>query len=259
MKYSMCADIMFVAPGEHGPVWPDAKGLGEAMELAKANGLDAIEFFDFEGRDMEAVALKSKETGINVVAICQKNGKLWGTPDKIDEFIEGFKESVLPAKTLGTKNLIISDDFYPTDAPRETVRAAMVEGLKRLAPLAEEAGLTILVEPLSGKYFHSAKEAFDILKEVNSKNILLLYDCYHFQLIEGNIINTITENIEWIGHIHGAGAPARCELTDGELNYRFILDKIKEAGYDRYFGLEFFTFADRDEKVRKSAELVKAS
>lgn len=258
MKYSMCADIMFVAPGEHGPIWPDANGLKEAMELAKENGLSAIEFFDFEGRDLAAVAKASSETGVSVLAMCQKNGKFWGTPDKIDTFIEGFKESVQPAKELGVPNLIISDDFYPVDAPREDVHNAMVEGLKKLAPLAEEAGLTILVEPLSGKYFRDSKEAFDILREVNSKNILLLYDIFHFQQIEGNITKAIKENLEWIGHIHGAGVPARCEITDGEVDYRFILNVIKEAGYDRYFGLEFFTFTDREEKVRKSAELLRS-
>jgi hydroxypyruvate isomerase len=258
MKYSMCADIMFVAPGDHGPVWPDAEGLGKAMELAKENGLSDIEFFDFEGRDLEAVAEKSKETGIGVLAFCQKNGKLWGTPDKINEFIDGFKESVTAAKALNTPNLIISDDFYPVNAARENVHAAMVEGLKKLAPLAEEAGLTILVEPLSGKYFRDSREAFDILKEVGSKNILLLYDIFHFQQIEGNITKTLKENIEWIGHIHGAGVPERCEITDGEVDYRYILNIIKETGYDKYFGLEFFTFTDREEKVRKSAELLRS-
>ncbi len=258
MKYSMCADIMFVAPGEHGPVWPDAEGLGSAMELAKANGLSAIEFFDFDGRDLEGIAGKSKETGIDILAICQKNGKLWGTPDKIDEFIKGFKESIPAAKMLNTKNLIISDDFYPADAAREDVHAAMVEGLKQLAPLAEEAGLTILVEPLSGKFFRDSKEAFDILKEVGSKNILMLYDIFHFQQIEGNITKTIKENIEWIGHIHGAGVPERCEITTGEVDYRYVLKVIKETGYDRYFGLEFFTFSDREEKVRRSAELLRS-
>ena len=67
MKYSMCADIMFVAPGEHGPLWPDANGLKAAMELAKENGLTAIEFFDFDGRDLDAVAAASKETGISLI------------------------------------------------------------------------------------------------------------------------------------------------------------------------------------------------
>ena len=256
MKYSMCADIMFVAPGEHGPVWPDAEGLKNAMVLAKENDIPAIEFFDFEGRDLDAIAKASSETGVDILAICQKNGKLWGTPGQIETFIQGFKESIQPAKKLGAANLIISDDLYPVDAPREEVHAAMVEGLKQLAPLAEEAGLTILVEPLSGKYFKDSKEAFDILREVDSKNILLLYDIFHFQQIEGNITKAIKENIDWIGHIHGAGVPARCEITEGEVDYRYILNVIKETGYDKYFGLEFFTFTDREEKVRKSAELL---
>lgn len=256
MKYSMCADIMFVAPGEHGPIWPDTKGLVEAMELAKANGLDAIEFFDWEGRELDKIAEMSKETGIEILACCQKNGKLWGTPDKIEEFVEGFRESVAAAKTLNCQNLIISDDCYPRDADRQTVRKAMVEGLKRIAPLAEEAGITVLAEPLSNAYFRDSKEAFDIIKEVGSDKIKLLYDIFHFQLIEGNICNTLKENIEWIGHIHGAGTPMRCELTDGELNYKYILKVIKETGYDKYFGLEFFTFENRDAKVEASAKLV---
>ena len=77
MNYSMCADIMFVAPGEHGPVWPDAKGLAEAMDLAKANGIYDIEIFEFEGRDLDEVAAASKEKGVGILSACQKNGKLW--------------------------------------------------------------------------------------------------------------------------------------------------------------------------------------
>lgn len=256
MKYSMCADIMYLKIGERGPIWPDAKTIGEAMELAKENGLEAIEFFDFEGRDLETIARKSEETGIKVLAFCQKNGKLWGTPDKIDTFVEGFRESVNAAGLLHTDNLIVSDEFYPRDLAREQIHAAMVEGLKRIAPLAEEAGITILAEPLSGAYFRDAKEAFEIIKEVGSNNVKLLYDIFHFQQIAGNITNTIRENIDAIGHIHGAGVPARCELTTGEINYDFILDVIKETGYDKYFGLEFCTFTEREEKVKVSAELV---
>ena len=256
MKYSMCADIMFVAPGEHGPIWPGADGLTEAMELAKKNGLYAIEFFDWEGREIDKIAEASKKTGVEIKACCQKNGKLWGSPDKMDEFVEGFKESIPVAKQLKCKNLIVSDELYPKDAEREVVHNAMVDGLKKIAPLAEKENITVLVEPLSNSYFTDSKEAFDIIKEVGSKNVKLLYDIFHFQLIEGNICNTIKENVEWIGHIHGAGVPMRCELTEGELNYHFILNTIKESAYDGDFGLEFFTFENRDEKVAASAKLV---
>ena len=73
MKYSLVADIMFVAPGEHGPIWPDEAGLCAAMDLAKANSLDAIEIFDFEGRNLEALASAAKERGLEILSFCQKN------------------------------------------------------------------------------------------------------------------------------------------------------------------------------------------
>ena len=257
MKYSLVADIMFVAPGEHGPVWPDETGLCKAMDLAKTNGLNAIEIFDFEGRDLELLAAEAKKRDMEIISFCQKNGKFWGDPNRLDEFVQGLRDSLDAAKKLGAPNVIVSDDLYPTDLPREEVHAAMVEGLKRLAPIAEEAGVTVIAEPLSGKFFHDAKEPFDIIREVNSPNVKLLYDIFHFQLIAGNITNTIRENIDLIGHIHGAGAPDRGDMTEGELDYSYILEQLSKTGYDKYFGLEFFTFENREEKVWKSAKLVR--
>ena len=257
MKCSLVADIMFVAPGEHGPVWPDEKGLCEAMDLAKSNGLSAIEIFDFEGRDLELLAAEAKKRDMEIISFCQKNGKFWGDPARLSEFVQGFRDSVEAAKKLGASNVIVSDDLYPTDLPREQVHAAMVEGLKKLAPLAEQAGLTVIAEPLSGKYFRDAVEPFDIIREVNSPNVKLLYDIFHFQLIAGNITKTLRENIDLIGHIHGAGAPDRGDMTEGELDYSYILEQLSQTGYDKYFGLEFFTFENREEKVWKSANLVR--
>lgn len=257
MKCSLVADIMFVAPGEHGPVWPDEKGLCDAMDLAKSNGLSAIEIFDFEGRDLELLAAEAKKRDMEIISFCQKNGKFWGDPARLDEFVQGFSDSVEAAKKLGASNVIVSDDLYPTDLPREQVHAAMVEGLKKIAPLAEQAGLTVIAEPLSGKYFRDAVEPFDIIREVNSPNVKLLYDIFHFQLIAGNITKTLRENIDLIGHIHGAGAPDRGDMTEGELDYSYILEQLSKTGYDKYFGLEFFTFENREEKVWKSAKLVR--
>ena len=257
MKCSLVADIMFVAPGEHGPVWPDEKGLCKAMDLAKSNGLSAIEIFDFAGRDLELLAAEAKKRDMEIISFCQKNGKFWGDPAHLDEFVQGFRDSVVAAKKLDASNVIVSDDLYPTNLPREQVHAAMVEGLKRLAPLAEQAGLTVIAEPLSGKYFRDAVEPFDIIREVNSPNVKLLYDIFHFQLIAGNITKTLRENIDLIGHIHGAGAPDRGDMTEGELDYSYILEQLSKTGYDKYFGLEFFTFENREEKVWKSAKLVR--
>lgn len=256
MQYSMCADIMFVKVGEHGPLWPDTNGVIEAMELAKANGLHAIEFFDWESRDIEAIAAKSKELEIGVQAFCSKGGEFLGNPEKMEAMVEGFKESVKAAEILDCKQLIFNGNAYDQSLSREEVHQIMVEGLKKAAPIAEEAGVTILVEPVSGGYFTDSAEPFAMIEEVGSENVKILYDIFHYQIMEGNICNTIKEHLPQIGHIHGAGAPMRCELTVGELNYGFILNFLKEIGYEGCFGLEFFTFENRNEKVAASCSIL---
>jgi hydroxypyruvate isomerase len=67
-----------------------------------------------------------------------------------------------------------------------------------------------------------------------------LFDIYHQQITEGNIISNILNNIEWIGHFHAAGVPGRHEITEGELNYKKILEVIDKTSYKGYVGLEYF-------------------
>jgi len=247
---------MYVAVGEKGPVWPDTDGIIEAMRLAKKNGIQGIEFFDWESRDIAKIASASKELGVDIQAFCSKGGEFLGNPAKMEAMISGLKESIEAAKKLDCKNLIFNGNEYDREISREDVHKAMVEGLKKAAPLAEQAGITILVEPVSGGYFVDSAEPFAILAEVGSKNVTLLYDIFHYQIMEGNICNTIKENLSQIGHIHGAGAPMRCELTVGELNYEYILHFLKEIGYDKCFGLEFFTFENREKKVADSCSIL---
>ena len=97
-----------------------------------------------------------------------------------------------------------------------------------------------------------------MIKNVGSEHVKLLYDIFHFQNIEGKITETIKANLELIGDIHGAGAPTRAELTVGELDYAFILNTVKELGYEGNFCLEFFTFENRDEKVAASCKVLPA-
>ena len=105
-------------------------------------------------------------------------------------------------------------------------------------------------------FFTSSKQAFGLIESVGSEHVKLLYDIFHFQNIEGKITETVKNNLKWIGDIHGAGAPMRAELTVGELDYRFILNTIKVLGYDGNFCLEFFTFENREEKVKASCTVL---
>lgn len=256
MKYSLCADIMFVAVGEKGPIWPDTDGIVNAMKFAKENGLTGIEMFGLDGRDLDLLAKESKELGVEIRACVSGGAMLLGDPAKTDELVSAFAESVPKAKKIGCKKLIFNADQYAKDISREAVLATMKEQLELIAPVAEKQDVLIIVEPLTGGFFQSAEEAFGLIKAVGSKNVKLLYDIFHFQNIDGKITETIKNNLDLIGDIHGAGAPMRAELTVGELDYKFILNTLVELGYEDNFCLEFFTFEGREEKVAASCKIL---
>ena len=116
--------------------------------------------------------------------------------------------------------------------------------------MLESEGIILVIEPLNltidhkGYYLSKSSEAFDIVSEVGSPNVKVLYDIYHQQVTEGNIINTIRENIDLIGHFHAAGLPGRQELNRGELYYPAVFDAIDHAGYQGYVGLEYMPAGD---------------
>ncbi len=257
MKYSMCADIMYVGVGKTGPIWPETEGILDAMDFAKKNGLDMIEFFGFEGRDLDRIAAKSRELNMPVLSIVAKGGELLGNRNRYQEFLDGFKETIPAAEKLGVKAVVINCNNADTDVPRQEALELIAKGLKEVAGSAKEAGLEIWLEAISGEYFRSSAEIVSILDAIDEENVKMLFDIYHYQMIEGNICSHLHDYLGKIGHIHGANAPARCELTNGELDYRYILDYLKNGlGYEGTFGLEFFTFTDREQKVADSCSIL---
>ena len=119
-------------------------------------------------------------------------------------------------------------------------------GLSTIAPLAEKHGVTICVELLNSRIDHQGYEgdhtAFgvDVIQAVGSLRVKLLYDIYHMQIMEGDVIRTIRDNIDWIGHFHTGGVPGRHEINgDQELNYRAIATAIAALNYQGYVAHEF--------------------
>jgi hydroxypyruvate isomerase len=121
-----------------------------------------------------------------------------------------------------------------------------IAGLSKIAPLAAELGVTICVELLNSKVDHAGYQgdhtAFGIavMKGVNSPHVKLLYDIYHMQIMEGDVIRTIRGNINWIGHFHTGGVPGRHEINGSqELNYHAIAAAIADLNYQGYVAHEF--------------------
>ena len=130
--------------------------------------------------------------------------------------------------------------------PRDQQHQCLVDGLKAAAPMLETAGITLVIEPLNelvdhaGYFLIRADEAFQIIDEVASPNVKVVFDIYHQQISEGHVINNITANIDKIAHFHAAGNPGRHELTIGELHYPSIFEAIQQTSYDGYVGLEYW-------------------
>jgi len=183
-----------------------------------------------------------------------------GYPTRRERFIEtGFNnpanhalllnelETTLPlAARAGIPNLIAM--FGNRDAARDDSAAIdyCISGLDKIAPLAEESGVTVCVELLNSRIDHPGYQgdhtAFGVavMKGVNSPRVKLLYDIYHMQIMEGDVIRTIKDNIQWIGHFHTGGVPGRHEIDAGqELNYHAIARAIADQGYAGYVAHEF--------------------
>jgi hydroxypyruvate isomerase len=136
-----------------------------------------------------------------------------------------------------------------------------IAGLSRIAPLATRHGVTICVELLNSKVNHKGYQGdhtefgVSVMKGVNSPNVKLLYDIYHMQIMEGDVIRTIRDNAQWIGHFHTGGVPGRHEINDTqELNYHAIASAIAELPFGGYIAHEFV--ATRPDPFESLAEAI---
>ena len=231
----------------------------EVIRTVASLGYDAIETYRWKDLDLDAVKATLDETGVELLSMCTTEFKLTD-PTFREKWVEGLRESCEAAAKLGVKRLI-TQVGKDTGAPREEQHASIVAGLKAGAPILEQYGVTVMIEPLNtyvnhpGYYLWQSSEAFEIIREVDHPNVKVIYDIYHQQVMEGNIIPTVCNNLEHIAHLHAAGHPGRNELQFGENDYRVIMNAIEKAGYTGAIGLEYNPLLDPIESLKKTREL----
>ncbi len=140
------------------------------------------------------------------------------------------------------------------------------ETLAAIAPKAEATGVTLLLELLNSKLNHPDYQCdrtewgVQVCRMVDSPAVRLLYDIYHMQIMEGDIIQTIRDHHAWFGHYHTAGVPGRNELNDDqELNYPAIVRAIVASGHNGYIGHEFIPMGDPVAALRQAHKLTAAN
>lgn len=247
MKLSVCVDAVYMG-----------KPIEEAVRKVKEAGLDTIEFWTWEDKDVELLE-KLHNEGIRIAAFCTGFISLVEEGER-EKYIESLKKTIETAKRLGC-SVLISQTGQELPISREKQHKSMVEGLKACVPYLEESGITLVVEPLNtrvdhaGYYLSSSDEAAEIMKEVGSPYVKMLFDIYHQQIMEGDLIRRIKEYIPYIGHFHAAGNPGRHELYQSEVDYEKVFAAIQETGYEGCVGLEYFPLDDPEKGLAFAKKL----
>lgn len=216
----------------------------EALILLKKHGYGLVEDWTLVRDELPERARLLTEMGMGFSTFCPAYFVLNDVAYH-DEYEKSLRAAIEDAKTLNCPS-IITQVGNDTKAPRTRQHEAIITGVKRMAPLLEAADVTLLVEPLNdvkdhiGYYLTDSNEGFEIIREVNSPNVRLLYDVYHQVHMGEDVLRRIEPNFDLIGHFHIAGHPNRDEKLFGEFDYAPVLNLIRESGTSAPVGLELF-------------------
>jgi hydroxypyruvate isomerase len=253
----------------------------EKIKRVKKLGFEAVEFWfwdhEFTGnnlvphekniREISAVC-KEMNVVINDLVVNSPDGTIGGfltRPEDMDSYLDRLNKTMDIAHQLNCKKLITCTGNEIDGRTFKQQFDSVVNTLSKAAEIADKEGIMLVLEALNshvdhpGYFLTSAKIGFDIIKAVNSPGLKLLYDIYHMQIMEGNLIASIQENISLIGHFHAASVPGRNEIYLGEINYASIIKAIKDSGYQGYFGLEYWPAEPEEISLSKSLEYLKSN
>ena len=260
------------------PLFPGLPFNKKILNLS-ACGYKAVEFWFWdhyfdgqalipEKKDIKQLSgiMKDQNMVLVNIVVNSPDGAIGGflnKPGDRHKYLDRLKETIEVAGQLGCSQLITCTGNQLPGMPVEKQVDDVIATLQPAAAIAEKAGMILLLEPLNTYVDHpgylvgSSRTGLEIVKQVNNRSFRLLYDIYHMQVMEGNHISTIRDNIEWIGHFHSAGVPGRDELFKGELNYPNIISEIDKTNYSGYFGLEYFPAMDSEESLARTKEFLK--
>lgn len=234
-----------------GFLWND-RSLPDAIRAAKVAGFDAVEcHWPFDVPAAEVLAAL-EETGLTMLGLNTRRGNvqagdngLSAIPGRESEAREVIDEAIAYAVAIGTPNVHVMAGFANGDQAHQTFVANLMYACEKAAC----RGITILIEPLNkydapGYFLTTTDQATAVISDVGAMNLKLMFDCYHVQLMEGNLTNRIAALITTIGHIQCAAVPDRGAPDHGEVNYAHIFSLIKKLGYSEPVGIEYITSGD---------------
>lgn len=236
LRFSVCVEHIF-----------DDIPFEQRLEHVVDQGFSAFEFTQRERKDMNITLALKTALRLEAVAFVGSTASLVD-PAQRRQLEDDILRAASLAVDLSCANLIVHSGKLLSDVPRAQQHANILESLQMILPIAQDANVTILLEPRNpidepGNYLIFSNEGFQIIRTINSPNIRLLFNIYHQQMSEGNITARLSKNIDLIGHIRVADVPGRHEPGTGEINYRYIFRVLRQLGYRGYIGLDYVPLA----------------
>lgn len=253
MNFDVCLETVF----------PDLPAAERIERIARA-GFRVVEFWFQSEESAKAIRQACDQYGvtINNLVVNSADGRLGGAPVNVadhGEYLESVEAAISLAKSIDCHMGITCAGNVQLGITRRQMHAALEKAYGEAAAIAEKHDFTLVVEPLNthvdhaGYYLDSSDEAAEIIRSIYNPHLKMLYDVYHMQIMEGNLIAHIEKHIDIIGHFHSAGVPGRHEVFGCEINYPAIIKRIEELGYTGCFGLEYLpAMADHEESLKQT-------
>jgi len=252
--------------------------LPRQMEKVAQAGYDGFEFGNWRAADPTAITKLKNRLSLECVCIVGNRGvnpRGAGLCDPAERpaFLAEMKASLEAARRFEAARVVTLTGNKIPGLSRDVQRASIVEGLKLAGGMAAPHGITLIVEivntlaavePLHPQenhldyFLNHSTEAFEIMRQVASANVKILFDIYHVQIMDGNLIDTIRKNVAYIGHFHVGDVPGRHEPGTGEINYANLFRAIRETGFNGYVAMEYVPANDAMDTLAEVRALVHA-
>ena len=221
-------------------------------------GLKAVEFWGAEGKDIGRLKDACEQAGVAVAAMLGPAPFALIKEHSARTLVREMRDVARIAHELRVPTLIATVGNRRARVPARRQTDTIVRNLKAIAPVAQDEGLRLALEPLNtlvdhkGYFLQYSEDARRIVERVGSPAVGLLYDVYHMQIMEGNLIETIRRMADVIYHVHVADVPGRHEPGTGEINYANVLQALEATGYAGYCGFEFKPTSDSAASVQRA-------
>lgn len=223
----------------------------DRFEAAAKAGFKGVEYlFPYE-YPAEVVAESLSRNGLENVLFNMPPGN-WSEgergiaclPDRIDEFRAGVKTAIEYAAVLPAKRIHVMAGIVPAGAERSELKRTYVANLQYAAAELAWHDITLVIEAINtrdmpGFYLTTQQQSWEMLAEVSAPNLKMQMDCYHMQIMEGDLATKLRKFAAHCGHIQVAGVPERNEPDTGEVRYEYIYKVLDEIGYDGWVGCEY--------------------